>query len=283
MAPRRSQPAVVGRGLGGQLRELRVRRRLSLREVAAELDWPPSRLSRLEHGRQHVRVEDATALLVIYRVTGEEREALLGQVERVTEPRWWEAAAGLSDESRTLIHLEAEATTIIGCEPLLVPGLLQTPDYTRAVMESCGVRKVDTPPRIAARLARQAILTRETPPALHALIDEAALRRPVGGNQVMAEQLRHLVTVSARPNITLRVVPLAAGAHTGLDGAFALLDFPRNRSVVYLDHKISGLFLEERHQVEFFRREAVRLAEAALSPLASVNFIARVASEHERK
>ncbi|MFI6758648.1 DUF5753 domain-containing protein [Micromonospora sp. NPDC050417] len=283
MLPRRSQPAVVGRDLGMQLRELRVRRRLSLREVAAELDWPPSRLSRLEHGRQHVRVEDATALLVIYRVSGEERAALLRQVERVTEPRWWEAAVGLSAESRTLIHLEAEATTIIGCEPLLVPGLLQIPDYTRAVMESCGVRKVDTPPRIAARQARQAILTRETPPALHALIDEAALRRPVGGNQVMAEQLRHLVAVSARPNITLRVVPLAAGAHTGLDGAFALLDFPHNRSVVYLDHKISGLFLEERHQVEFFRREAVRLAEAALSPLASVSFIARVASEHERK
>ncbi|MGW4466500.1 helix-turn-helix domain-containing protein [Micromonospora sp. NPDC004704] len=280
---RRIQPAVAGRNVGAQLRELRVRRKLSLREVAAELDWPQSRLSRLEHGRQQVRTEEAAALLVVYRVTGDERAALLRQVERAAEPGWWEAAVGLSAESRTLIHLEAEATTIIGCEPLLVPGLLQTPDYTRAVMESCGVRKVDTQPRIAARLARQAILTRDTPPALHALIDEAALRRPVGGPQVMARQLRHLVSASERPNITLRVVPLAAGAHTGLDGAFALLDFPRNRSVVYLDHKLTGLFLEERHQVEFFRREAVRLAEAALSPIASVNFITRVAGEYERK
>ena len=283
MVPRRPQPATVGRGLGGQLREFRVRRQLSLREVAAELDWPPSRLSRLEHGRQHIRVEDATALLAIYRVTGDDRALLLGQVERTAEPGWWEAAVGLSAESRTLIHLEAEATTIIGCEPLLVPGLLQTPDYTRAVMESCGVRKVDTQPRMAARLARQAILSRDSPPALHALIDEAALRRPIGGTQVMARQLRHLVAASVRPNITLRVVPLAAGAHTGLDGAFALLDLPRNRSVVYLDHKISGLFLEDRHQVDFFRREAVRLAEAALDPVKSVNFIARIAGEYERK
>ena len=99
----------------------------------------------------------------------------------------------------------------------------------------------------------------------------------------MGRQLRHLAEAAERPNVTLRVVPLAVGAHTGLDGSFALLDFPRNRSVVYLDHKLSGLFLEEAPQVSAFRGEADRLADVALSPAESVRLVAQVATEHERE
>jgi hypothetical protein len=99
----------------------------------------------------------------------------------------------------------------------------------------------------------------------------------------MARQLRHLIEATDRRNLTLRVIPLTAGGHTGLDGSFALFDFPRNKSVVYLDHKISGLFLEEAPQVAFFRQEADRLDEIALSPTESVTFVAQVATEHERE
>jgi transcriptional regulator with XRE-family HTH domain len=278
-----NQPTVVGRGLGGELRELRLSRKLSLRRVAARLDWQPSKLSRMETGIQGIQAADVASLLVIYGVTGDERKRLLGMAERSAESGWWEVIGGLSDESKTLIRLEAEATAIVNWQPLLVPGLLQTPDYTQALMRDGGVPEDDAQARVAARLGRQAILTRPEPPQLRAAVDEMVLRRPLGGPRVMARQLRHLVEVAERPNVTLLVVPASAGGRSGLDGSFALFDFPRNRSVVYLDHKISGLFLEEAPQVAFFRREADRLAEVALSPAESVDLVARVATEHERE
>jgi transcriptional regulator with XRE-family HTH domain len=278
-----SQPTVVGRGLGGELRELRETRKLGLRRVAARLDWQASKLSRMETGVQGIRAEDVASLLVIYGVTGDERKRLLGMAERSAETGWWEVIGGLSDESRTLIRLEAEATSIINWQPLLIPGLLQTADYAQAVMRACGVADTDAQSRVAARLGRQAILSRAEPPTLQVIVDEMALRRVLGDRRVMARQLQHLVEMVDRPNITLRVVPVAVGGHTGLDGAFALFDFPRNKSVVYLDHKISGLFLEEAPQVAFFRREADRLHEVALGPTESVDLVARVAAEHERE
>ncbi|MEU8024000.1 helix-turn-helix transcriptional regulator [Micromonospora haikouensis] len=276
-------PTVVGRGLGGELRELRRKRGLPLRQVAIRLDWQPSKLSRMETGIQGIQAADVASLLVIYGITGDERKRLLAMAERSAETGWWESIGGLSDESRTLIRLEAEAAGIVNWQPLLVPGLLQTPDYAHAVMVGCGVPPEDAQGRVAARLGRQATLSRPTPPALHALLDEAVLRRALGGPRVMARQLRHLVEAAERPTVTLRVVPLAVGAHTGLDGSFALFDFPRNRSVVYLDHKLTGLFLEEAAQVAHFRREADRLTGAALSPVDSVALVARYAAEHERE
>ncbi|PTA48052.1 helix-turn-helix transcriptional regulator [Micromonospora sp. RP3T] len=276
-------PTVVGRGLGGELRELRRARGLALRRVAARLEWQASKLSRMETGVQGIQAADVASLLVIYGVTGEERRRLLAMAERSAETGWWEAIGGLSDESRTLIRLEAEAAGIVNWEPLLVPGLLQTPDYAQAVMVGCGVPSDEAQGRVAARLGRQAILSRPAPPALHVLLDEAVLRRALGGPRVMARQLRHLLEAAERPTVTLRVVPLAVGAHTGLDGSFALLDFPRNRSVVCLDHKLTGLFLEEAAQVAHFRREADRLTAAALSPVDSMALVARYVAEHERE
>jgi len=281
--PRAMQPTVVGRGLGGELRELRESRSLALRRVAVRLGWQPSKLSRMETGIQGIRAEDVASLLVVYGITGAERKRLLGMAERSEESGWWEVIPGLSDESRTLIRLESEAASIVNWEPLLVPGLLQIPEYTQAVMAGCGVPADDAQARVAARLGRQAILSRAEPAELRVLVDEMALRRVLGDQRVMARQLRHLTAAAERRNVTLQVVPLAVGAHTGLDGSFALFDFPRNRSVVYLDHKITGLFLEEAPQVAYFRREADRLARVALSPVDSVALVARAAAEHERK
>ncbi|MFI6760246.1 helix-turn-helix domain-containing protein [Micromonospora sp. NPDC050417] len=278
-----NQPTVVGRGLGGELRGLREAKKLGLRRVAARLDWQASKLSRMETGIQGIRAEDVASLLVIYGVTGDERRRLLGMAERSAESGWWEVIGGLSDESRTLIRLEAEATSVVNWQPLLIPGLLQTADYTQVLMRDGGVEEPDAQSRVAARLGRQAVLTRPQPPELLAIVDEMVLRRVLGSPRLMARQLRHLIEATERPNITLRVVPFAVGGHPGLDGGFALFDFPRNKSVVYLDQKISGLFLEEAPQVAFFRREAERLGAVALSPTESVDFVARVATEHERE
>nr|MDT0661344.1 helix-turn-helix transcriptional regulator [Micromonospora sp. DSM 115978] len=280
---RHQSSTVVGRGLGGELRQIRKDRGLTAVAVANQLDWQPSRLSRMETGQQGIQVEDVAALLVVYGVTGQERKRLLGMAERVKDTGWWEMIGGLPAESRTLIRLEAEATAILNWQPVLVPGLLQMPEYVRAVMRGCGVSDSDAQGRVAARLGRQAILTRNEPPTLDVVLDEIVLRRVLGGPRVMARQLRHLVEAAERPNVTLRVVPFGVGAHTGLDGPIVLLAFPRNRPVVHLEHKLSGLFLDEPNQVEFFRREADRLAEVALSPAESVDLVARVATEHERE
>lgn len=278
------QPTVSGRGLAGELRRLRTEKKLSVRAVAAQFDWQGSKLSRMETGRQGLRVADVASLLVIYGVTGAERRRLLAMAERSGEPGWWEAYdAGLTQWSRTYIRFEGEARTIFGFEPLLVPGLLQTADYARALMKACGVPDADAQLRVAARLGRQAILTRDQPPILHVVLDEGALRRVLGSRRTMARQLRQLVETVDRPGAKIQVIPLAVGGHTGLDGGFSIMDFPRNRPVVHLEHKLASLFLEETEQVEVFRREADTLAEAALSPADSAELMVEISADHERE
>ena len=277
------QPTVVGRGLGGELRALRKARRLTLKAVAERLGWPISKISRIETGKQGIRPTDVASLLVVYEVTGAEHKRLLTMAERSDDTGWWEIIGGLSKESRTLIQLETEATAIAEFEPLLVPGLLQTPDYTRAVMRACGVSDTDLEGRVAARMGRQAILSRDDPPEFHALVDESALHRAIGGRRTMARQLRRLLETTDYPDITLRVLPLDLAAHTGLDGSFTILDFARNKPVVYLDHKISGLFLEEPDQIAFFKHQVDMLSDVALSPAKSQDLVAQIATDHEQE
>lgn len=277
------QSTVISRGLGGELRVLREARNLSVRAVGEMLGWQGSKISRMETGKQGIRVEDVASLLVVYGVTGNERRRLLAMAERPGEPGWWEIMAGLSRESRILIRLESEATEIVEFVPLVVPGLLQTSEYTRALMKSGGLLDADAEARVAARLGRQAILSREKPPELRVIMDEMVLRRVLGSPQIMMRQLRHLLEVADRPNITLRVLPFALGGHTGLDGPFMILSFPRNRPVVHLEQKITALFLEEEDQVAVYRREVDRLNEVGLSPAKSVDLVAQVATEHSRE
>ncbi|WP_431891570.1 helix-turn-helix domain-containing protein [Micromonospora haikouensis] len=281
---KQSVPSVAGRGLSGELRQLRRGRRLKGASVAVQLGWQPSKLSRIETGQQGVRVEEVAALLAVYGVVGEERERLLAMAERSRDKGWWEThGTGLTAWSRTFNLFEAEATRVVSWQPLLVPGLLQLPEYTIALMKGCDVGAAEVETRVAARLARQAILARDDPPELHMIIDETVLRRPLGGHQLMTRQLRHLIELSERPNLSLQVVPLACGGHTGLDGGFVLFDFHRHPSVVHLEHKISGVFLEEPDQVAVFRRAADALAAIALSPADSKDIVARIAAEHERE
>lgn len=137
---------------------------------------------------------------MVYKVTGAEHKRLLTMAERSGERGWWEIIGGLSKESRTLIQLESEATSIFDFEPLLIPGLLQTPDYTRAVMRACGVQEPDLEGRVAARMGRQAILSRSDPPTFHTIVDEPALRRVLGNRTAMARQLHRLLEAVDYPS-----------------------------------------------------------------------------------
>jgi transcriptional regulator with XRE-family HTH domain len=281
--PRRP-PSVRARGLGAELRDLRADCKLTSRAVAERLGWSASTLSRLENGLRGISVEDVASLLVVYKVTGAERERLLEQAREADRPDWWAAGGpGLPPGLTALIGFESQAARITNVEMLLVPGLLQTPDYIRGVMASAGLASHDAEARVAARLGRQAILSRPDPPELQVLLDEGALRRPVGGAAVLAAQLRYLIAVAARPSITLRVLPIHLGAHPGTTGSFVLFEFDRARPVVHLEHRGAGTFVDEAADTAPFAAARDALASLALSPATSCAVIADLADELERK
>ncbi len=280
--PRR-RPTARSRSLGAELRDLRHDRGLSTRDVGDRLGWSASTVSRLETGRRTTSSDDVSALLVVYNVVGSERERLLKLAREADQPGWWETShPGLPSQLTALIGFESQATRITNVASVLVPGLLQTPEYTRAVMAGCNIPTPDAETRVATRVGRQVFLSRPEPPELLTIVDEAALRRPIGGRKVMAEQLRHMVKVADRPNVTVRVIPFEHGAHTGLDGAYLVLEFARASTIVHLEHKQSGIFVDEPKDVEPFLVATATLTEVALDPAASEKFILAVADEYDR-
>jgi hypothetical protein len=219
---------------------------------------------------------------VLYGVTGEERDRLLTLAREYDQPGWWETQhPGLPSQLTALIGFESQATQIVEVGIVVVPGLLQTPDYARAVMEAAGVPALQAETRVATRLGRQAVLSRPEPPEYVVILDEAALRRPIGGRTIMAEQLRQTLRLMERPTITVQVLPYDRGAHAGLAGSFVILRFPKARTIVHLEHKRSPLFLDEADDVEPFVAGLDTLREAALDPKRSAEFIAKVAAEYE--
>lgn len=277
------RPTVTRRGLGAELRSLRRERKLSSTKIAEQLGWVQSKISKIETGKQKVTPTDVASLLAVYGVTGHERDRMIAKAESADVPGLWEKQDGLSRDSRTLIQLEAEAISIFNLEPLVLPGLLQTSDYTRALMKAGNIPESDVEVRVAARLGRQAILSRDDAPTVEFVIDEGALKRLVVPKKPMARQLRHIVETSERPHVTIRVLPLQLGGHSGLDGSFMLLEFPRQQPVVHIEHKISALFLEEPHEIEIYRSEVANLREIALKPDDSVDFISAIAKELEQR
>ncbi|WP_261570954.1 helix-turn-helix domain-containing protein [Frankia gtarii] len=279
--PRRP-PSVRARGLGAELRDLRIGLNMTSRSVAASLGWSPSTLSRLENGLRGITTEDVAALLVVYRVAGPERDRLIALAREVDRPGWWETGLpGLPSQLTALIGFEAQATRITDMATMLVPGLLQTPEYARTVMVDGGVIAHEVEARVVTRLGRQAILSRPDPPDLHVILDEAVLRRPVGGPTAMAAQLRHILAMAARPSITVQVLPFETGAHLGTAGSFVLLEFDKARTIVHLEHLRSSLFVDEPDDVTPFAQARDTLARQALAPTASAKFLTTVARQYE--
>ncbi len=281
--PRRP-PSARARGLGAELRDLRAGHGLTSRSVAAQLGWSPSTLSRLENGLRGISAEDVAALLVVYKVTGPERERLLSLAREVDRPGWWETGLpGLPSQLPALIGFESQARRIVDVSMLLVPGLLQTADYARAVMVDGGVAAHEVEARVVTRLGRQTVLSRSDPPELHVLLDEAVIRRPVGSADVMASQLRQLIAAGRRPTITVQVIPFGAGAHLGVHGSYVAFDFDKAPSIVHLEHLRSSLFVDEPDDVRPFLQAADTLAGQALDPIRSAEFLASAADGYERR
>jgi hypothetical protein len=274
---------VVQSGLADELRDIRNGCDMSLEEVCAKLRWQQSKLSRMENGQQCVSDVDLGAVLALYEVYGEERQRLLRMAERQDDPGRWERMSPEEQKPRTLLRLEAKVNKIVNGEPLLMPGLIQTADYAHVVMKAGHVRPELVEPRVESRLARQSILTKNNPPKVDLILDETVLRRVVGNHKIMARQLHALLEFAELPNLRLWIVPFDRGGSIGFDYSFYLMDFQHGNPVVFLENTASGLFIEDKEEIDYFQDHAGRLGRAALKPDESAGFIARLAKEHERE
>lgn len=283
-------PTVRQRRLGTELRKLRESCGLSLEDVALRLECSDSKVSRIELGRSGVRPVDLRILLDLYGVAEEsDREALLTLAREAKKRGWWRNYSSVLPPSYTeLLSLEADASGMRGFEITLVPGLLQTPDYARAVTSS--VRADLSPDEIdmlvQVRMARQALLTNtraDGEPAfqLRVVLAEAVLRQVVGGRETMRAQMEYLAEASRRPNIRIQVLPFACGAHPAIEGAFAIIDFPAisDMDVVVVDSRTSSLYLEEAGQVRIYQRMFDDIRASARSYKDSSSMIENAAKE----
>jgi transcriptional regulator with XRE-family HTH domain len=274
---------VVQSGLAWDIKDIRDQRGLTLEDVCDKLRWQQSKLSRMEQGQQCISQVDLGALLAIYEVHGQERQRLLHLTERQDDPGRWETYLPEAPGPRTFFRLEPEATALVTTQLLFVPGLAQTADYTRAVMQVSYVPPEQIEARVAERMDRRKILTRSKPPKLDMIVAEFALRRVFGSPRIMAVQMRTLLDVAELPNVRLWVVPSARTAGAAFNDAFYLMDFRGNRSVVVLESSTSVVFLEEQNKIDFYRRHASRLVQAALNPDESANFLATLTKEYQRE
>jgi transcriptional regulator with XRE-family HTH domain len=269
-------PTVLRILLGAQLRRLREMKRISLEEAGNVIRASHSKVSRMETGRVGFKDRDVVDLLAFYGVTDEkEREALRVLAVRANAPGWWHDYSDiLPGWFETYVGLEEAATQIRAYEVQFIPGLLQTPDYIRAVVllgyANAPAREIDR--RVGLRLARQAVLTRPNPPNLWAVLDEAALRRPIGGPDVMRAQLKHVIEMTQRPNVTIQVIPFHAGGHAAAGGPFSILRFaePDLPDVVYLEQLVSALYLDKQETIDNYLMVMERLCIEASTPANSV-------------
>ncbi|WP_328469971.1 helix-turn-helix domain-containing protein [Streptomyces sp. NBC_00448] len=279
-------PTVRRRRLGSELRKLREEAGRSLEDAAGVLECHRSRISRIELGYLGVRARDVRDLLNDYGVSNEDLRARLTELARHGSKRgWWDAYGQIiAPAYANYLELEADTDYIRAFESILIPGLLQTEDYSRAVIRAnpALVRDDDVDTLMRVKIERQTILTRQDGPVrFWAIIGEAALRTPIGGTEVMRAQLDHLVKVVERPNVTLQVLPYDVGAHAGLSGPFVIFSFavPNDAGVVFLENLSSSLYLETHDEVAGYTLVFDALRSSALNPADSLDYIAKVADE----
>ena len=278
-------PTVRRRRLGTELRKLRESNGYKLEEVAAQLGVAPSTLSRIETGKAPTKSAYLSQMLEKYGVVDPgQRQVLIDMAREGHRKGWWAAYDDVLPSGFDIyVGLEAETASVRGYEVSVVHGLLQTPDYARAVLGEMfprqGAEQIDR--MVALRMERQRRLDDDPPLELWAILDEAVIRRPVGGNAVMRNQLEHLLGMATKPGLTVQVLPFSCGAHAGHAGGFSILEFP-NRSdseVAYVESVAGTTYLEKDKEVRVQVEAFDRLRAAALAPGASTDLIAQVAQE----
>jgi transcriptional regulator with XRE-family HTH domain len=256
--------------LGTQLRRLREAKGIS-REAAGEyIRASHAKICRMELGRVALKERDVVDLLRLYEADGDMRAEFVDLVRQANKPGWWQRHNDLLPSwFETYLRLEQSATVIRTYQLQFVPGLLQCEEYARSVIGVApAVSAVDLERRVRLRLARQQMLVEPGAPTLWAVVDEAALTRPVGPASVMRTQLEHLVEMSARPNVTVQMLPFAAGGHAAAGGSFSILRFgePDLPDIVYLEQLTSSVYLDKPSEVELYRLVMDQLVTHAMTP-----------------
>jgi len=283
-SPRSAGPTVQRLVLGGHLRRLREEAGMTTEQAAASIRGSHSKISRMEHGRVGFKERDIADLLNLYSVgPGDEREALLNLARGANTPGWWQAYADILPHwVEPYFGLEAAASFIREYELQFVPGLLQIEEYARAVIRLGTLTSEDEIDRRAkARMSRQEILDRENPPKVWAILDEGALRRVIGGPEVMRAQLLHLMDMCDHPAVTLQILPFAAGAHRAMGGPFTILRYtePDLRDVVYIEQLTSALYLDKAVEVARYTAAMDRLSQLSATPNQSALIIQSMLDE----
>ena len=279
-------PAVQRRRLRAELRRVRMDAGLTQDQVAQAMDWSLSKLIRIENGSVNISTNDLRALLGYYEITDGDRVAELIALGRVARERsWWTAYRELASRSALqLIEYEAAALISRNFQLSVVPGLLQTGEYARAVLTNNNPES--TPAEIDSlvniRMRRQEVLVRADPPQFFFILDEAVVRRLVGGMAVMRGQVQRLAEVAAQPNVTIEVVPFTAGMHAGTLGPFVIYEFPddADEDTVYLEnHEGDLIHRDDPEEIVAYRVRFERLRELSLGPKGSQRFLEKAAAD----
>ncbi|WFE66916.1 helix-turn-helix transcriptional regulator [Micromonospora sp. WMMD714] len=277
-----ASPTIRARRLRRELRRLRDQRGLTVEDVARSVGWHRAKVIRIEQGHSGIAADGLRKLLDLYDASPEERDALAGLARQARQKGWWSVYGDVLPDD--YVGFEAEAESISTFQSLHVPGLLQTEEYARAVIHAgratAGKDEVDRV--IAARQARKVLLTRDVPPKLWIILDEAAVRRVVGGAKVMSVQLGRIIEACQLPAVEVQVLPFAAGAHASMGGAFTILDYAEpalDPTIVYVDNDINTLLLEEEQQVARYKLVFDHLRAKALDPDQSADFLVRISAE----
>jgi hypothetical protein len=262
---------------------LREQAGLTCEDVGQRLECSGTRISRMETGRIGARPGDVRELLGLYGVTGTDADSLVQLARDARRKGWWHAYARvLPPWFEAYVGLESDAAGLHDFQPSVVPGLLQTEDYARAVLREAphAGRGEDIDLQVALRMRRQAILDQASPPQVQVVLSESALRAQVGGPAVMRAQLLRLADLAARPDLTLQVLPLRTAAHAQPVSPFTMLEFADSAdpTVVYLEHLTGSLLLENEEEVQRYRAVFDHLRAAALGPGPSADLIAAAAA-----
>ncbi|MFH8482889.1 helix-turn-helix domain-containing protein [Streptomyces sp. NPDC018055] len=277
-------PVVRRRKLGEELRSLRHASGLTSRDTARLLGWHQSKVSRIETGASGVSPGDVTRLLDVYAVRDTQLRALLEVLAGSAGgggSGWWHAYRGLiPPQYRDFISLESQASTVRTLETSVVPGLLQTAGYARAVTRASleGLPPDDLDSLVEVRLTRQRVLRAKPPLRFTAVLDEAVLHREVGGPEVMRDQLHHLNQVAQLPHVELQLLPFSIGGYVGLTSPFVIFSFPNisDLDMVVLDHLTSSLYLERKEDLDAYSSAFRTLQTHALPPDHSLELVAAI-------
>lgn len=269
-----NNPTARRRRLGVELRRLREHAGMTGEDAADRMSWSGSKLSRIERGQVATNSDDVRDLLELYEVTDPDLRQSLIMLARESRRRgWWHVYGDVMPERfEVYLGLEPEAATLRFFQSEIVPGLFQTTDYARALMRAhpTPVSEDEIERRTRLRIHRQEVVFNDTPPHIWALLDESILYRPVGGRAVMAEQMRHLIDVQEKNQVTLQILPFNAGAHSGLNGSFDILEFPESDihapRLVHVENLTSSLYIEKAKEVGFYTVAFEHLRTAALHP-----------------